>query len=108
MYTVRSLSVETDSPDKLKNAISEQYGDLLPPVDKMEIGYFHQGKKMWIKNRLDLNGVWKLAHKGERVTLWSMGVATEASTSRDTQKRPLDKMWTERRPTTFKTSKNTV
>ena len=55
LYTMRSLSPDVDSPDKLKNALSEQYGDLLPPTDKMEIGYFHQSKKMWIKNRLDLN-----------------------------------------------------
>ena len=32
---------------------------------------------MLIKNRLDLNDVWKLVQKGERVTLWSMGAATE-------------------------------
>ena len=43
-----SLAVDVDSPDKLKKALAEQYGDLLPPVDKMEIGYFHQSKKMWI------------------------------------------------------------
>ena len=37
---MRTLSPDVDSPDKLKNALSEQYGDLLPPTDKMEIGYF--------------------------------------------------------------------
>jgi len=46
LYTMRNLSLDIDSPDKLKNAISEQYGDLLPPVDKMDIGYFHQGKNV--------------------------------------------------------------
>ena len=55
LYTICSLAVDIDSPDKLKSALSEQYGDLLPPVDKMEVGYFHQAKKMWIKNWLDLN-----------------------------------------------------
>ena len=42
---------------------------------------------MWIKNRLDLNDVWKLSQKGERVTLWSMGVAAEANMPADGQKR---------------------
>jgi len=46
LYTMRNLSLDIDSPDKLKNAISEQYGDLLPPVDKMDIEYFHQGKNV--------------------------------------------------------------
>ena len=46
---------------------------------------------MWIKNRLDLNDVWKLVQKGERVTLWSMGTVTEAIALTDAQKRSLVK-----------------
>lgn len=88
LYTIRGLTADVDSPDNLKKALAQQYGDLLPPIDKMEIGYFHQAKKMWIKNRLDLTDVWKLVHKGERVTLWSMGTATEPTNG---QKRPLEK-----------------
>ena len=87
---MRSLSADVNSPDRLKNALSEQYGDVLPPIDKMEIGYFHQSKKMWIKNRLDLNDVWKLVQNGERVTLWCMGALTEPSTPTDGQKRPIE------------------
>ena len=91
LYTMPNLSLDIDNPDKLRQALSEQYGDLLPPIDKMEVGYFHQAKKMWIKNRLDLNDVWKLVQKGERVTLWSMGATTETNAPTDVQKRPLDK-----------------
>ena len=90
LYTMHSLSPDVDSPDKLKNALSEQYGDLLPPNDKMEIGYFHQSKKMWIKNRLDLNDVWKLVRQREKVTLWSMGAIVEDSTHAGAHKRPLE------------------
>ena len=43
------------------------------------------------KYRLDLNDVWKLVQKGERVTLWSMGATPEANTPTDGQKQPLDK-----------------
>ena len=42
---MRNLSLDVDNPDKLRQALSEQYGDLLPPIDKMEVGYFHQAKK---------------------------------------------------------------
>jgi hypothetical protein len=91
LYTIRNLSLNVDNPDKLKKALSEQYGDLLPPIDKMEVGYFHQAKKMWIKNRLDLNDVWQLVQKGGRVTLWSTGATTEANAPTEAQKRPLEK-----------------
>ena len=57
---------------------------------KMEIGYFHQSKKMWIKNRLNLNDVSKLVQNGERVTLWCMGAVTEPSTPTDGQKRTIE------------------
>ena len=55
----------------MKQVLQDQYGDLLPT--NIEVGYFNQRKKMWIKNRLDMEVVWKLVDKGERVTLWSMG-----------------------------------
>ena len=35
--------------------------------------------------------MWKVAQKGEGVTLWSMGIAAEANIPADGQKRPLDK-----------------
>ena len=60
VYTVRNLSGDIDSPARLKKSLSEQYGDLLPPVEDMEIGYFHQTKKMWIRSRLDLNDMCNL------------------------------------------------
>ena len=37
LYTMRNLSLDVDNPDKLRQALSEQYGDLLPPIDKMEV-----------------------------------------------------------------------
>lgn len=52
----------------------------------MEIGYFMQSKKMWINNRLDLNDVWTLVGKGEKITLWCMGI-TESATGMGQRKR---------------------
>ena len=45
---------------------------------------------MWIKNRLDLNDVWKLVRQREKVTLWSMGAIVEDSTRAGAHKRPLE------------------
>ena len=37
LYTMRNLSLDVDNPDNLRQALSEQYGDLLLPTDKMEV-----------------------------------------------------------------------
>ena len=66
-HNLCNLSLDIDNPDKLRQALSEQYGDLLPLIDKMEVGYFHQAKKMWIKNWLDLYGNWCKRGKGSRI-----------------------------------------
>ena len=77
---MRGLSTDTDTHDKLKQAIASQYGDLLPqPADNIEVGYFIQCKKMSINNRLDLNDVWAMVAKGEKITLWCMGIAAAES-----------------------------
>lgn len=81
---MRNVSQEaTDSPEKLKNILEEQYGDLLPSVDNMEVGYYKQSKKMWIKNRPDINDVWKLVHNGDSVTLWSTQVLKPVEEDQD-------------------------
>ena len=36
----------------------------------MEVGYFKQTKKLWLSTRLDMNDMWELVRKGDRVTLW--------------------------------------
>ena len=50
-YTMHSLVEYVDSPDKLKKTSSWTVWWFSTPVDKMEIGYFHQSKKIWIKDR---------------------------------------------------------
>ena len=46
LYTICNLSLDVDSPDKLKKALSEQYSNLLPPIEKMEVArIFSSGKK---------------------------------------------------------------
>ena len=59
--------LSADSPDKLKHALSEQYGDLLPPTDKMEIhvGYFQHSKKNVNQKSLRLTDEWKLVQRGK-------------------------------------------
>ena len=82
VYTLRGVrSDEVNSPEKLKEIILNQCGtDIVPPVEKMEIGYYSHSKKIWINNRLDLNDAWKI----ERVTFWCHG-ASEASRKRDSK-----------------------
>ena len=49
--TIRGISRDAVStPKELKQALVEQYGDLLPDVDSIEVGYFIHSKKMWINN----------------------------------------------------------
>ena len=78
-FKVRGVSTDTDTPDKLKHALASQYGDLLPQPDNIEVGYFIQCKKMSINNRLDLNDVWAMVAKGEKIILWCMGIAAAES-----------------------------
>lgn len=76
VYTLRGIQCELIlSPEKLKEIILNQCGsDVVPSVDKMEIGYYSQSKKIWINNRLDLSDAWSIVAKGERLTLWCVGV----------------------------------
>ena len=74
MFTLRNLSMdETDSPEKLKKQIADQYGHELNPK-LMEVGYFKQSKKLWLNNRLDMNDMWDLISKNENITLWCIEV----------------------------------
>ena len=108
LYTVRSVSPEMfDSPDKVKAVIQDQYGDLLPPTEKMDVGYFSQGKKLWIKNRLDVNDVWKSVERGERVTLWTMGLVDAPVEEHHGAKRKHDDDTTTEKPSKKK-SRNMV
>lgn len=66
-----------DSPVQLKHAMASQYGEQLPDIDEMEIGYFHKSNKLCIKSRLDINDVWGIVRKGEKVTLWCVGALTK-------------------------------
>lgn len=73
MYILRHISSDLDSPNKLKNEIIEQYGEATQLTQNMEIGYFHHSRKIWINSRLDVNDMWSLVAKGEKVTFWCVG-----------------------------------
>ena len=81
------ISMDTvDSPDLLKRIMASQYGDQLPDHEQMEIGYFHKTNKICIKSRLDVNDVWGLIRKGEKVTLWCVGASSKGQP--ESHKRP--------------------
>ena len=79
MYMLRSLiREEVDSPCKLRKEIFAQCGEsVVPKPEKMEVGYFYQSKKLWLNNRLDMNDVWELIAKGDKVTFWCVGTSEE-------------------------------
>ena len=72
-----------DTPSKLKVAISVQCDGLDP--QNMEVGYFNHSKKLWINSRLDINDIWSMVEKGEKLTLWCLD-----TTTRESQKRKHD------------------
>ena len=47
-----------------------------PPLEYMEIGYFHGCNTFWNNNRLDVNVAWKLVSEGagKKVTFCCTGV----------------------------------
>ena len=83
---LRGLCKETiDAPDMLKTAISKQCDGL--NSENMDVLYFVQSKKVWINNRLDINDVWSIVDKGEKVTLWCLD-----TTACESQKRKRDEL----------------
>lgn len=70
VYTLRRISTDLDTPNKLKDQIIQQCGQSGSHSNNVEIGFFHHSKKVWINNRLDLNDMWQLLTKGDKVTLW--------------------------------------
>ena len=64
MYTLRHISRDVDSPEKLKAEIYKQCKDVVPSPQTMEIGFYLQSKKKWINNRLDMNDMWKMIPNG--------------------------------------------
>ena len=64
MFMLRE-GLKMDSPDKLKDLITDQCGDAVIKRN-LEIGYFRRSKKIWLNNRLDMNDFWELILK-ERV-----------------------------------------
>lgn len=52
----------------------------------MEIGYFHKTNKICTKSRLDVNDVWVLIRKGEKVALWCTGAPSKGQP--ESHKRP--------------------
>ena len=90
MHVLRGLSPDfIDSPDKLKHVMATQYGDHLPSQYEMEIGYFLKSNKLCIRSRLDVNDVWGNVKRGEKVTLWCVGAASQGRTEPQ-QKRKSD------------------
>ena len=74
IYTLRHVSRDLDSPDKLKDVIYQQCKEAVPLPQHMEIGFFQHSKKLWINNRLDVNDMWAVAAKGGKVMLWCVGI----------------------------------
>ena len=72
MYILRHVSSALNSPSKIKDEITKQYGESIPLSQNMDIGYFHHSKKMWIDSRLDVNDMWRLIAMGKQVTFWCM------------------------------------
>ena len=73
MYVLRQVSSDLDSPNKLRNEIIEQYGEITKLAHNMEMGYFQASRKVWINSRLDVNDLWSLVAKGEKITVWCVG-----------------------------------
>lgn len=81
-YTLHGVKCD-GSPQKLKETIYNQCGpEVVPPPDRMQVGYFSQNKKMWITKCLDLQDAWTSISWGDRITLWCVGV-TESTRKRD-------------------------
>ena len=93
VYTLRGVQCDQIiSPEKLKEFILSQCGsDIVPSVEKMEIGYYSQSKKIWINNRLDLNDAWTILSRGEKLTLWCLGIG-EVSRKRDSMNTSDDEL----------------
>lgn len=88
--TLRGLSEEKiDTPEKLKEAISVQCDGLDP--QNMEIGYFVHSKKIWINSRLDLDDVWSMVRKQDKVTLWCLNTTPRESQKRKHDEEPVSK-----------------
>lgn len=80
--SLRGLDKETiDTPAKLKAAIAMQCDGLSD--QSIDIGYFNHSKKLWINSRLDVNDVWAMVEKGERVTLWCLDTSATLKRKRD-------------------------
>ena len=88
LFTLRNLSREMDSSEKLKMAIFTQCGEESVPLPRnMEFGFYNQsGKKLWINNRLDVNDMWELVSKGDKLTLWCVGIGQNPQSSRNTKR----------------------
>ena len=85
-YTLRALSLDVDSPSKMKAEIIQQCDLSVSENDDLELGYFYRTKKVWLNNRLDLNDMWQLLTKGNKVTLWCV-----ENNETNSNKRPRDK-----------------
>ena len=83
MYTLRHISRDVDSPEKLKAEIYKQCKDVVPSPQTMEIGFYLQSKKKWINNRLDMNDMWKMISNGGKVTLWCVGIGEKQKRAHD-------------------------
>ena len=70
LFTLRGVSSDViDSPERLKNELVQQCAIASQPSNT-EVDYFHHAKKKGINNRLDVNDMWKLVAKGDKVVLW--------------------------------------
>ena len=93
MYTLRGLRREDiDCPTKLRQEIFTQCGEsVVPKPPKMELGYFHKSKKVWLNNRLDLSDAWELVSRGENIVFWCVGVNASRCVDSESRKRTQDK-----------------
>ena len=69
MHTLRDFLCDLQTPDELREEIfcrcseSEVSRDL-----KFDVGYFKQGKKLWLNSLQDLKDAWSLLNEGGRLT----------------------------------------
>jgi len=92
MYTLRDLRMEDiDCSSKFTHEIFSQCGDsVVPKPSEMEVGYFHQSKKFWLNNRLDMNDAREILNRGDNLIFWCVGINTPQTVASESRKRAPD------------------
>ena len=73
------------TPQELKEEISKQVGEAVPRFQEFPIGFYHESRKMWIQNKVDLDDAWQLLEKNKSLTLWCHGSRKKKRSAIDSQ-----------------------